>query len=134
MRPASGLPEGARGIIAGMKITWLGHGTFLFRLSSGQVVLMDPWIDGNPAYPKAYKMERVDTICITHGHYDHIHDAIPLAQRFSSEVVAIYETCNWLQSKGVGQPPPDEQGRLADSGRGDRDHDPRGCTAARDSG
>jgi len=72
-----------------MEITWLGHGTFLFRLPSGQVIVMDPWLDGNPAYPKAYKMPRVDTICISHGHFDHIHDAVPLAARFAPEVVAI---------------------------------------------
>ena len=63
-----------------MQITWLGHGTFQFRLPSGQVILMDPWTDGNPAYPKGYEISRVDTICITHGHFDHIHDAVPLAQ------------------------------------------------------
>src|ERR1035438_1777711 len=73
-----------------MEITWLGHGTFLFRLASGQVIVMDPWIDGNPAFPKSYKIPRVDTICISHGHFDHIHDAVPLATRFSPEVVAIY--------------------------------------------
>jgi L-ascorbate metabolism protein UlaG (beta-lactamase superfamily) len=84
-----------------MEITWLGHGTFLFRLPSGQVIVMDPWIDGNPAYPKGYKIPRVDTICISHGHFDHIHDAVPLATRFSPEVVAIYETAAWLESKGV---------------------------------
>jgi L-ascorbate metabolism protein UlaG (beta-lactamase superfamily) len=93
-----------------MEITWLGHGTFLFRLSSGQVILMDPWTDGNPAYPKGYRIERVDTICITHGHFDHIHDAIPLAQRFSPEVVAIFETCDWLQSKGVANTRPMNKG------------------------
>ena len=84
-----------------MEITWLGHGTFLFRLASGQVVLMDPWIEGNPAYPKGFRIDRVDTICITHGHFDHIHDCVPLAKRFSPEVVAIFETCHWLESKGV---------------------------------
>jgi L-ascorbate metabolism protein UlaG (beta-lactamase superfamily) len=93
-----------------MEITWLGHGTFLFRLSSGQVILMDPWTDGNPAYPKGYRIERVDTICITHGHFDHVHDAIPLAQRFSPEVVAIFETCDWLQSKGVANTRPMNKG------------------------
>ena len=84
-----------------MQITWLGHGTFRFQLPSGQVIVMDPWIEGNPAYPKGYQIDRVDTICITHGHFDHIHDAIPLAQRFSPEVVGIFETCTWLESKGV---------------------------------
>ena len=84
-----------------MEITWLGHGTFQFRLGSGQVILMDPWTDGNPAYPKGHRIERVNTIAITHGHFDHIHDAIPLARRFAPEVVGIYETCAWLERKGV---------------------------------
>ena len=84
-----------------MRITWLGHGSFQFRLPSGQSILMDPWTDGNPKYPKGYEIDRVDTICITHGHFDHIHDAVPLAQKFSPEVVAIFETCHWLESKGV---------------------------------
>jgi L-ascorbate metabolism protein UlaG (beta-lactamase superfamily) len=84
-----------------MQITWLGHGTFLFKLPSGEVILMDPWTDGNPSYPDGYKIDRIDTLCITHGHFDHIHDAVPLANRFSPQVVAIYETCQWLESKGV---------------------------------
>jgi L-ascorbate metabolism protein UlaG (beta-lactamase superfamily) len=84
-----------------MEITWLGHGTFQFRLPSGQVILMDPWTDGNPAYPAGHKIDRSDLMCITHGHFDHIHDAVPLARQFSPEVVAIYETAAWLESKGV---------------------------------
>jgi L-ascorbate metabolism protein UlaG (beta-lactamase superfamily) len=93
-----------------MEITWLGHGSFHFRLPSGQVILMDPWTNGNPAYPKGFEIERVDTICITHGHFDHVHDAVPLAKRFSPAVVAIYETCNWLESKGVANLRPMNKG------------------------
>jgi len=85
-----------------MQITWLGHGTFQFELPSGQVIVMDPWIDGNPAYPKGYEITHVDTLCITHGHFDHIHDAVPLAKRFSPQVVGIFETCQWLETKGIG--------------------------------
>ena len=84
-----------------MQITWLGHGTFLFGLPSGQAVLMDPWVEGNPAYPKGFEIKHVDTICITHGHFDHIHDALPLARKFKPEMVAIFETCHWLESKSV---------------------------------
>jgi len=84
-----------------MEITWLGHGTFQFRLPTGEVILMDPWTDGNPVYPKGYKIDRLDIMCITHGHFDHIHDAVPLAKQFSPQVVAIYETATWLESKGV---------------------------------
>jgi L-ascorbate metabolism protein UlaG (beta-lactamase superfamily) len=93
-----------------MRITWLGHGTFEFRLPSGQVVLMDPWTDGNPAFPKGYEIERADTLCITHGHFDHIHDAVPLAKRFVPEVAAIFETGQWLESKGVQNTRPMNKG------------------------
>ena len=93
-----------------MEITWLGHGTFQFRLPSGQIMIIDPWTDGNPAYPKGHKVERVDVMCITHGHFDHIHDAVPLAREFSPEVVAIYETAAWLESKGVKNTRPMNKG------------------------
>lgn len=93
-----------------MRITWLGHGTFLFVLPSGQTILMDPWTEGNPAYPKGFEIDRVDTICISHGHFDHIHDAVPLATKFQPEVVAIYETCHWLESKGVKNTRPMNKG------------------------
>jgi L-ascorbate metabolism protein UlaG (beta-lactamase superfamily) len=93
-----------------MEITWLGHGTFQFRLPSGEVVLMDPWIEGNPAYPQGHAIDRVDLICISHGHFDHIHDAVPLAERFSPQVVGIFETCHWLESKGVKNTHPMNKG------------------------
>lgn len=93
-----------------MQITWLGHGTFQFDLPSGEVILMDPWTDGNPAYPASHRIEKVTAICITHGHFDHIHDAVPLAKKFSPEVVAIFESCKWLESKGVQNTRPMNKG------------------------
>ena len=93
-----------------MEITWLGHGTFQFKLPSGEVILMDPWTEGNPAYPAGHKIERVDVICISHGHFDHIHDAVPLAKKFSPQVVGIFETCQWLESKGVENTRPMNKG------------------------
>jgi L-ascorbate metabolism protein UlaG (beta-lactamase superfamily) len=92
-----------------MEITWLGHGTFHFRLSSGHVFLMDPWTE-NPKFPKGFEIDRVDAICVSHGHFDHIHDAVPLAKKFSPEVVAIFECCNWLESKGVQNTRPMNKG------------------------
>lgn len=84
-----------------LEITWLGHGTFQLQLSSGEVIILDPWTDGNPAYPKNHTVSKADTIVISHGHFDHIHDAVPLATKFGSKVVAIFETCEWLKAKGV---------------------------------
>jgi len=85
-----------------VEITWLGHATFQLKLESGEVVMLDPWISGNPKYPRSHKCSRVDAIMISHGHFDHIHDAVPLAAGFNPQkVIAIYETCHWLESKGV---------------------------------
>src|ERR1051325_1258079 len=84
-----------------IEITWLGHGTYQLRLASGEVILVDPWIEGNPAYPEKHVIDRVDIILITHGHFDHIHDALPLAKKFSPQIVAIFETARWLESKGA---------------------------------
>lgn len=85
-----------------MDITWLGHGTFQLALPGGETLLLDPWTDGNPLYPKGFEIERIDTMLISHGHFDHIHDAVPLAKKFQpSKVIAIYETCHWLEKKGV---------------------------------
>ena len=93
-----------------MQITWLGHGTFQFDLPSGDVLVVDPWTEGNPKYPAQHKFSRLDILCITHGHFDHIHDAVPLAKQFSPQVVAIFETCQWLESKGVKNTRPMNKG------------------------
>ncbi len=82
-------------------ITWLGHGTYTMRLATGEVILVDPWIEGNPAYPVAHELDRVDVILVSHGHFDHIHDVLPLAKKFAPQIVAIYETAHWLEKKGA---------------------------------
>jgi L-ascorbate metabolism protein UlaG (beta-lactamase superfamily) len=84
-----------------MNISWLGHGTFQLLLDGGETLILDPWTDGNPKYPAGFKITRADTMLISHGHFDHIHDAVPLAKKFAPKVVAIFETCVWLESKGV---------------------------------
>jgi L-ascorbate metabolism protein UlaG (beta-lactamase superfamily) len=93
-----------------MQITWLGHGTFQFVLPSGETLVLDPWTDGNPKYPKTHKFVRIDTMLISHGHFDHIHDAVPLAKKFKPQVCAIFETCEWLKKKGVENTMPMNKG------------------------
>jgi L-ascorbate metabolism protein UlaG (beta-lactamase superfamily) len=94
----------------GNKITYLGHATFKITLPSGKVVVIDPWIS-NPKCPEALKkFDRVDAMLITHGHFDHIADAVPLAKQHSPKVVAIYETAAWLESKGVQNTSPMNKG------------------------
>jgi len=86
------------------KITWLGHSTFKIVTAGGKVLLLDPWVQNNPACPeKEKKIEKLDGMLITHGHFDHIADAVALAKTASpAKVIAVYETTVWLESKGVG--------------------------------
>ena len=84
-----------------IEITWLGHSTFLLSLDSGERILLDPWVDGNPKFPAGFVIDRLDTILISHGHFDHIADAVALARKFKPQVIANYEICAWLESKGV---------------------------------
>jgi L-ascorbate metabolism protein UlaG (beta-lactamase superfamily) len=99
-----------------LEITWLGHGTFHFRLDSGEVVVLDPWIGGNPAYPTSYSISRLDLMLLTHGHGDHTHDAVLLAKKFQPQVVAAFETCLWLESKGVRNTSPMNKGGSQQAG------------------
>jgi L-ascorbate metabolism protein UlaG (beta-lactamase superfamily) len=86
----------------GNRVTWLGHSAFRVITPSGKVVVIDPWVESNPMCPaELKKFERIDTLLITHGHFDHIADAVDLAKKFKPQVVAIFETCLWLESKGV---------------------------------
>ena len=84
-----------------IQITWLGHATFELRFPAGEVLLLDPWMEGNPAFPKGYELKRVDVIALTHAHFDHVNDVIPVARKFSPEVVGIYELTSYFEKKGV---------------------------------
>ncbi len=85
------------------KFTCLGHATVRCDLPSGEVVLIDPWVQHNPACPEELKrFDRIDAMLITHAHFDHMGDAVELAKRHQPKiVVANFEICHWLEAQGV---------------------------------
>jgi L-ascorbate metabolism protein UlaG (beta-lactamase superfamily) len=83
------------------KITWLGHATFELEFETGEVLILDPWIEGNPSYPKGYKVDRVDAIALSHGHFDHVGGVLPLSKEFAPKIVGIFEVASFFEKKGA---------------------------------
>ena len=85
-----------------VSFTWVGHGTYKARSAKGKEILIDPWVMGNPAAPENLKtVDRCDLMLITHGHFDHIHDAVEIAGRTKPTIVCSHEIGAWLQGKGI---------------------------------
>jgi L-ascorbate metabolism protein UlaG (beta-lactamase superfamily) len=88
----------------GIKLTWLGHATFRVETPEGKIIIIDPWVMGNPTCPEEdKKIRKVDVLLCTHGHFDHIGDAVEIAKKHNPKVVGIPELCGWLEKKGVKQ-------------------------------
>jgi len=86
----------------GFALTWLGHSTFKLTTRGARTVLMDPWVEGNPACPKDQKaFDRIDVITISHGHGDHMADAVTLAKKFKPVVICNHEIHLFLSRKGL---------------------------------
>src|SRR5262245_2602982 len=69
-------------------LTWLGHSTFRLETPGGKSVLLDPWVAKNPKCPDSMKaFSKLDLMLVSHGHFDHVQDAVPLAKSLSPEVV-----------------------------------------------
>ena len=84
------------------RITWLGHATVLVRTAAGTNILIDPFIAHNPKYPQSFSLpSKIDYILLTHGHGDHISDAVPVAKKHNSTVVAVYELAAYVGAKGA---------------------------------
>ena len=69
--------------LKGTRVTWLGHATVLVQTPKGTNILIDPFIQNNPKYPKGFELpEKVHYILLTHGHGDHMSDAVPVAPSY----------------------------------------------------
>jgi L-ascorbate metabolism protein UlaG (beta-lactamase superfamily) len=90
--------------LKGAQLTWLGHATFRIETPSGKIVIIDPWVMNNPACPDSEKnVKRVDVLLCTHGHGDHIGDAVEICKKHNPIVVGIPELARWLGKKGAKQ-------------------------------
>ena len=86
----------------GFELTWLGHNTFKLVTRGARTILLDPWVEGNPACPKELKtFDKIDVMTITHGHGDHMADAVTLGRKFKPTIVCNYEIHQFLQKKGL---------------------------------
>ena len=102
-----------------MNLTYYGHSCFAVELA-GRALLFDPFISPNPlAAGVDLNSVRADLILVSHGHEDHLADAVALAQRTGATVIANYEVATWLGKKGAGKIHPLNHGgaRAFDFGR-----------------
>ena len=90
------------GLPAGTTITWYGHSVIRIATPGGKTILIDPWF-GNPSSPmSADAVERCDLLLVTHGHFDHMGDAVALASRLRPVWPCIHEMSLWLARRLPG--------------------------------
>ena len=83
-------------------LTWHGHSCFTLETAEGKRIMIDPWLDENPACDiKTKDVESLDYILVSHGHFDHFADCIALAKQTGATVISTFELVSFCQSKGV---------------------------------
>lgn len=85
-----------------MRITYYGHSCFLVEVGSKRL-LFDPFITANPLVKEGsidLETLKPDYILLSHGHQDHIADAITIAQHSNAQIIAVYEVMEWMKTKG----------------------------------
>ncbi|HHL40491.1 MAG TPA: metal-dependent hydrolase [Deltaproteobacteria bacterium] len=83
-----------------MKITFCGHSCFIIEGSSASVVI-DPFLTGNPQAAVRAEDVKVDAVLVTHGHADHLGDAVDIAKRNNARIIAPFELVNYCIEKGA---------------------------------
>lgn len=83
-----------------MNLTYLGHSCFTLQTSTHRLII-DPFLTGNPlAQTKAEEVE-CDFILLSHGHEDHLGDAVAIARRTGATIVSNYETATYCGNQGA---------------------------------
>jgi len=82
------------------KLTWYGHATMGMAIDSYNV-LVDPFFSGNPAATTTAEKVRADFILVSHGHDDHVGDAVAIAKRTGATVISNFEIASWFEGQGI---------------------------------
>jgi L-ascorbate metabolism protein UlaG (beta-lactamase superfamily) len=83
-----------------VSLTWHGHSTLALEID-GARLLVDPFLDDNPACSLRAAEANADCLLVTHGHFDHVADAAAIARRTGAAVLANFEIGQWLARQGV---------------------------------
>jgi L-ascorbate metabolism protein UlaG (beta-lactamase superfamily) len=83
-----------------MKLKYFSHSSFQITTDSGKIILIDPFLDGNPTSPVKAKDVEADYIILTHAHDDHIGDSFSIAKRCGSSFICVNELAEYCKSKG----------------------------------
>jgi len=84
----------------GVRFRWLGTACFEFVAATGEGLLVDPYLDEAFNCPvRSAELNRVDLICITHGHFDHVLDVGRVAGRLGSTVLCSPEVAETLERR-----------------------------------
>src|SRR5213593_4129802 len=88
------------------QLTWYGQSAFKIITPSGKVLLVDPWLT-NPVFDKAQDelaaLKHVDLILVSHGHSDHVGDAVEIGKRTRAKLVATFDLADAIV-KHLGYP------------------------------
>ncbi len=88
--------------LRGNTVTWISHGTWLWQTSEGKRILIDAFLGSSPTTPEHLADPGpLDALLLTHGHIDHIADAVDTIKRAQPTVVCSYDMTGWLKFRGV---------------------------------
>ena len=87
-----------------MKLTWYGHAAFRVE-AGGATILIDPFLTDNPSWDGGWEgpAEGVTHVLITHGHNDHLGDALPILKKTGAMLVSSFEIYEYLVGQGVDE-------------------------------